>query len=95
MDDVPDPGTTAEPSGTDGPGDIPAERPAALSRLDALVGEWEMEALFEAGAFGPDSPPVTSRGGRTTFHWLEGEFFLIQRSTVEASWPSAINDHRR
>ena len=30
------------------PGDIPAGRPAALSRLDALLGEWDMEAVFVA-----------------------------------------------
>jgi hypothetical protein len=35
------------------PSDIPAERPAALSSVEALVGEWEMEASFEAGFFGP------------------------------------------
>src|SRR2546422_11423853 len=47
------------------PGDIPVERPAALSRLDALVGNWEMEASFEAGFFGPGSSAFTARGGRT------------------------------
>jgi hypothetical protein len=72
-----------QPGRTDSPGDIPAERPAALSRLDALVGEWEMEALFVAGYFGPGSPPVSDRGGRTTFEWLEGGFFLIQHFTVD------------
>src|SRR2546426_7296926 len=73
------------------PGDIPVERPAALSRLDALVGTWEMEASFEAGFFGPGSPAFTARSGRTTFHWLEGQFFLIQRATVEdPSAPSGI-----
>ncbi len=33
----------------DSPGDIPAGRPASLGRLDALIGQWEMEATFEAG----------------------------------------------
>jgi hypothetical protein len=61
------------------PGDIPAERPASLGRLDALIGQWEMEATFEAGRFGPDSPILTGRGGLTTFEWLEGRFFLTQR----------------
>ncbi|HEY2640264.1 MAG TPA: hypothetical protein VGI66_10335, partial [Streptosporangiaceae bacterium] len=43
----------------DSPGDIPAERPASLERLDALIGRWEMEASFEAGYFGPGTPPIT------------------------------------
>ena len=37
---------------------------AALSRLDALLGEWEMEVSFEAGYFGPGSPPVAGRGSQ-------------------------------
>jgi hypothetical protein len=41
---------------SDDPGDVPAERPAALDRLDVLTGMWEMEARFEAGYFGPGSP---------------------------------------
>ena len=65
------------------PGDVPAERPASLDRLEALTGQWEMEASFGAGYFGPGSPAMTSRSGRTTFEWLEGRFFLLQRFTVE------------
>jgi hypothetical protein len=74
-----------QPHGTHpgGPGDIPAGRPAPLGRLDALIGQWEMEATFEAGYFAPDSPAVTSRGGLTTFEWLEGRFFLTQRFVSE------------
>jgi hypothetical protein len=90
MADAREPDTRSEPSKAVSPGDVPAERPAALSRLDVLVGEWETEASFAAGFFGPGSPPVTGRG-RTTFHWLEGEFFLIQRATAEdPAAPSAI-----
>jgi hypothetical protein len=82
--------TTSEPRETVGPADIAAERSAALKRLDALVGEWETEATFQAGFFGPGTPAVTGRG-RTTFRWLEGEFFLIQRATVEdPAAPSGI-----
>jgi hypothetical protein len=77
-----DESTASGPSGI-GPGDVPAARPEALSRLDALVGEWEMEFSFKAGFFGPGSPPVSGRGGRTTFQWFDGEFFLIQRATAE------------
>lgn len=64
------------------PGDVPASRPEALRRLDGLLGEWETEASFEAGFFGPGSPAVSGRG-RTTFEWFDGGFFLIQRATAE------------
>jgi hypothetical protein len=75
----------------DSPGDIPAGRPASLGRLDALIGQWEMEATFEAGYFGPDSPAFTGRGGRATFEWLEGRFFLTQRFINEhPAAPSGI-----
>jgi hypothetical protein len=72
------------PGQADSPGDIPAERPAALSRLDALLGEWDLEAVFVAGYFGPGSPPVAGGGGRTTFEWLDGEYFLIQRFAADS-----------
>jgi hypothetical protein len=78
------------PSTIDSPSDIPAARPPALTRLDALLGEWEMEAYFQADYFAPGSPPVTARGGRTTFEWLVGEFFLIQRFAVDDPAPSGI-----
>jgi len=68
------------PSGS--PGDIPAERPASLDRLNVLIGEFETEATFEAGFPGPGTPPVSGRG-RITFEWLEGRFFLIQRFASE------------
>lgn len=42
-------------------------------------------------SLGPGSPAVTSRGGRTTFEWLDGGFFLIQRfSTDQPNAPSGI-----
>jgi hypothetical protein len=80
-----------QPGPHDSPGDIPAERPASLERLDVLIGQWEMEASFEAGYFGPGTPPITGRGGRTTFEWLEGRFFLTQRFVNEhPAAPSGI-----
>jgi hypothetical protein len=80
-----------QPGSTDSPSDIPAERPPGLSRLGALLGEWVMEAVFEPGYFGPGSPPMAGRGGRTKFEWLEGEYFLIQRFTVDnPAAPSGI-----
>lgn len=85
-----DESTASSRSGME-PGDVPATRPEALNRLDALVGEWEMEFSFEAGFFGPGTPAVSGRGGRTTFQWFDGEFFLIQRATAEdPSVPSGI-----
>ena len=48
-----------------------------------------MEATFDEGFFGPASPAVTNRGGRTTFEWLDGRFFLTQRFVVEN--PAAPN----
>ena len=55
----------------DGPGTDPA-----LARLEALVGEWTMEA-------GPPGGPPWPGGGRVTFEWLEGRRFLIQCWTVD------------
>ena len=75
----------------DSPGDVPAGRPMSLDRLDVLTGQWEMEATFEAGYFGPGSPAITGRGGRTTFEWLEGRFFLTQRfASGHPAAPSGI-----
>ena len=75
----------------DSPAGVPAQRPAALDRLDVLTGRWEMEASFAAGSFGPGSPAITNRGGRTTFEWVEGRFFLTQRFVVEdPAAPSGI-----
>jgi hypothetical protein len=51
-------------------------RGAALERLNALVGEWEVQG---ANPFDPSAPVR----GMTTFTWLEGEFFLLERSTIE------------
>jgi hypothetical protein len=53
----------------------PSRNPA-LERLDALVGEWTMEAGF------PGGPPWPG-DARVSFEWLEGGMFLIQRWTVE------------
>jgi hypothetical protein len=46
------------------------ERNPALEALDALVGEWVL---------GDPAAPV----GRTSFSWLEGGFFMVQRWTVD------------
>jgi hypothetical protein len=52
-----------------------AERHPALGRLEALVGEWELQAFM-------GGQPVPGRG-RTTFEWLEGGAFLVQHADVE------------
>jgi hypothetical protein len=80
-----------QPAAADNPGDVPAQRPGSLDRLDILIGQWEMEATFGAGYFAPGSPAVVSRGARTTFAWLEGRFFLTQRFVTEhPAAPSGI-----
>jgi hypothetical protein len=50
-----------------------------------------MEASFDAGFFGAGAPAMTSRDARTTFEWLEGKAFLIQRfRTDHPTAPSGI-----
>jgi hypothetical protein len=73
-----------QPGASPAAGEVPAARPASLDALDVLVGEWTTELRF------PGDPPVTGQG-RTTFEWLEGRFFLIQRvSTGQPDGPGAI-----
>jgi hypothetical protein len=48
----------------------------ARERLEALVGEWTMEA-------GPPGGPPWPGGGRVTFEWLEGVPLLIERLHVD------------
>ena len=49
-------------------------RSPGLGRLDPLVGEWDVEAIVEGR---------TVATGRTTFEWLEGGAFLVQRADGE------------
>jgi hypothetical protein len=49
---------------------------AARERLEALLGEWTLEAKP------PDGPPWPGEG-RVTFEWLEGAPLLIERSHVD------------
>ena len=59
------------------------DRDPALAALDVLVGTWDTEGkhrLFEEVVY-----------GTTTFEWLEGGHFLIQRSHVDDEhFPEAI-----
>jgi hypothetical protein len=57
----------------------PPEPSSALELLNALVGEWTMEATV------PSDPPLAVRG-RATFEWLTGGSFLVQ------SWDVAHPD---
>lgn len=50
-------------------------RSAALARLDALVGEWEMEATVGGRSMG---------SSRTTLRWADEGAFLLQRADVVA-----------
>lgn len=50
-----------------------------IERLDAFIGEWNMEAVF------PNAPGATEgqdSGARTVFEWLPGRRFLVQRWKV-------------
>jgi hypothetical protein len=53
-----------------------ARRDAALERLDALIGEWTMEAT-------PPGGPRWPGEARVRFEWLEGRTFVIERWTVD------------
>ena len=52
------------------------EQSTADARLAPLLGEWDVEGAL------PTEPPMTVRG-RTSFEWLEGGRFVVQRWTVE------------
>jgi hypothetical protein len=70
---------TSKPGATSpSAGEVPIESPASLNGLGVLVGKWDKQALF------PGDSPVAGVG-RTTFEWLEGRYFLIQR--VNAAHP--------
>ena len=53
-----------------------AGRDAPLDRLDALIGEWTMEAAPPGGPHWPGDACVR-------FEWLEGRTFVIERWTVD------------
>jgi hypothetical protein len=52
------------------------DRNPALDRLEALVGDWTMEA-------GPPGGPAWPGEATVSFEWLDGRWFLIQRWKVE------------
>ena len=62
-----------------------AARPAELASFDRLVGEWTVEATHPM-------LPATVVTGRTTYEWLAGQRFLIQRSSMDhADFPDSIS----
>ncbi len=60
-----------------------ADRPAALDRLEALVGEWVIEADLP-------SVPETDLRGRVTFTWTLDRQFLEQRSSAPDPVPDGL-----
>jgi hypothetical protein len=57
----------------------------SLRDLDQLVGEWTLEATHPAF-------PDLVVPGRSSFQWLDGEKFMIQRSTADHSdFPNSIS----
>ncbi len=62
----------------------PSKPNPALKRLDALVGEWDIEVSLPLDQF-------TIVHGRTSFDWLEGGAFLVMHSDVKRTdFPSVI-----
>ena len=55
-----------------------------LQRLDAFVGGWEIAMDV------PGQPGERARA-ETSFEWLEGGRFLIQRSTADDPFPDGIS----
>ncbi len=53
-----------------------AGRNPALDRLEALVGEWSLEA-------GPPGGPRWAAEARASFEWFAGRTFLVQRQSVD------------
>lgn len=61
------------------------ERSAELAAFDPLVGEWVSEATHPMF-------PSTVVTGRMTYEWLEGDRFLVQRSSMDhPDFPDSIS----
>jgi hypothetical protein len=57
----------------------------SLTDLNQLVGEWTLEATH------PAFPDLVVRG-RSSFEWLDGKKFMIQRSTTDhPDFPNSIS----
>ena len=53
----------------------PEDRDPALDRLDALVGEWELQAT-------PPGGPPWEGEARASFEWLKGRLLMLERATM-------------
>ena|SRR5688572_4669395 len=60
------------------------DRPAALDRLEPLVGEWSVDAEFPEGR---PAPPPDARA-RVVFEWTLDRQFLAQRSEAPDPIPN-------
>lgn len=56
---------------------------AVILRLGPLIGEWSVKPDF------PGGPPIEGEG-RTSFEWMPGEQFVIQRWEAPDPAPSGI-----
>ncbi|QVQ49999.1 hypothetical protein J4H86_13530 [Spiractinospora alimapuensis] len=61
------------------PADVPPERYAEIDRLEPLVGRWSIETVLPEG----QEPSGQEPAAWTTFEWLSGRFFLVQRWAVD------------
>jgi len=62
----------------------PATPDPSVAALDALVGEWVSEAAM------PLEPGMTM-SGTTTYEWMDGGRFLIERSTAAPPFPRSLS----
>jgi hypothetical protein len=56
----------------------------AMEELEPLIGEWAMAATF------PNAPTIEHPDARTTFEWMTGRQFLIQRFHAPDPAPDGI-----
>jgi hypothetical protein len=80
------PGTGACPgrdAGPPDPEDVPVLRPPWLDELAALAGEWETEARWPGGE-------RAAVRGITTFEWLTGKFYVLQRFSGQSPAPDGV-----
>ncbi|HEY3079616.1 MAG TPA: hypothetical protein VGM69_06885 [Chloroflexota bacterium] len=56
----------------------------SVAALDVLVGEWVCEAANPL-------EPGTTMSDTTTYEWMDGGRFLIERSTADPPFPSSLS----
>lgn len=55
-----------------------------MDDLEPFIGEWRMAATF------PNAPTIEDPGARTTFEWMPGNRFVIQRFRAPDPAPDGI-----